>query len=144
MSLPNFIKISPSCIWCTLKLTEARKTTGSQRKDNRKTLSSRVTLVNKFMMVRSGFESHFQMKHNWNFGEELSLFLMSLDGKAVLDILDTATSSSAANFLDTLWEPNEQTVDGRWLALVIAWCTIYNGYSNRLCTVQGSITTYQG
>ena len=75
------------------------------------------------------------------FGDELSIDLMFLDGKAVLHIIDTATRFSAATFLDSHGETYGQSVDGIWLAFCMTWCTMYTGYPNRLRTDQGSVFT---
>jgi transposase InsO family protein len=73
------------------------------------------------------------------FGEELSIDLMFLGGKAVLHIVDTATRFSAATFLDSHTATYGQSVEGVWLALIETWFTLYTGYPNRLRTDAGSI-----
>ena len=66
------------------------------------------------------------------FGDELSMDLMFLNGKAVLHIIDTATRFSAATFLDAHGSSYGQSVDGIWLAFSETWYTLYTGYPNRL------------
>ena len=75
------------------------------------------------------------------FGEEASMDLMFLDGKAVLHIIDTATRFSTATFLDAHSSSYGQSVDGIWLAFLETWCTLYTGYPNRLRVDQGSAFT---
>ncbi len=75
------------------------------------------------------------------FGDELSLDLMWIDGKAVLHIVDTATRFSAATFLDSNGSTYGQSVEGVWMAFTHTWCTMYTGYPNRMRTDQGSIFT---
>jgi len=75
------------------------------------------------------------------FGEELSIDLMFIDGKAILHIVDTATRFSAATFLDPPNAEYGQSVNGVWLAFLETWCTLYTGYPNRLRTDFGSIFT---
>ena len=72
------------------------------------------------------------------FGEELSMDLMFLDGKALLHIFDSATRFSSAAFLD---KDFDQSVEGIWLAFIQVWCTMYTGYPNRIRVEQGSSFT---
>ena len=71
------------------------------------------------------------------FGEELSIDLRFIDSEAVLHVVDAATRFYAASFL----KDYGQSVEGIWLALIEAWCTIYTGYPNRLRTDAGSVFT---
>ena len=75
------------------------------------------------------------------FGEELSIDLMWLDGKAVLHIVDTATRFSAASFLDSSGQDYGQSVEGIWLSFIEIWCAMYTCYPNRLRMDQGSAFT---
>ena len=52
------------------------------------------------------------------FGDELSIDLMFVDGKAVLHVIDTATRLSSAIFLDAHGATYGQSVGGIWLAFV--------------------------
>ena len=84
------------------------------------------------------FKASIPTEDSVKFGEELSMDLMFLDGKALLHIVDTATRFSAATFLDGDFD---QSVEGIWLAFIQAWCTLYTGYPNRLRVDQGSSFT---
>lgn len=66
---------------------------------------------------------------------------MFLDGKAVLHVINTDTTTSSAIFLDAHGATYTQSVDGIWLAFVEASCTMYTGLSNRLRVDQGSALT---
>ena len=89
------------------------------------------------------FKASLPTEEDLVFGDELSIDLMFLDGKAVLHIVDTATRFSAATFLDSHGEKYGQSVEGIWLAFVMTWATMYTGYPNRLRTDQGSVFTSQ-
>lgn len=80
-------------------------------------------------------------EQNLVFGDELSLDLMWLDSKAVLQIVDTATRFNAATFLDSNGETYGQSVEGVWFAFIQTWVTMYTGYPNCIRTDQGSVFT---
>ena len=84
------------------------------------------------------FKASLPTQDSVKFGEELSMDLMFLDGKALLHIVDTATRFSAAAFLD---DDFNQSVEGIWLAFIQIWCTMYTGYPNRIRVDQGSSFT---
>lgn len=75
------------------------------------------------------------------FGEEISMDLTFIDGKAILHIVDTATRFSAAIFLDAHSMDYGQSVDGIWRALIETWCTMYTGYPNKMKTDSGIVFT---
>jgi hypothetical protein len=53
-----------------------------------------------------------------SFGSELSMDLMFINDKAVLHVIDSATRSNAAAFLDSHSESYEQSSDGTWDAVI--------------------------
>ena len=75
------------------------------------------------------------------FGQELSIDLMWIDGKALLHVVDTATRFSNATFLDSSDQNYGQSVEGIWLAFLECWCSMYTGYPDRLRTDAGSVFT---
>ena len=75
------------------------------------------------------------------FGEEISMDLMFIEGKAILHIVDTATRFSSAIFLDSQGNNYGQSVNGVWLAFLEAWCTLYTEFPNRIRTDAGSVFT---
>lgn len=70
------------------------------------------------------------------FGDELSVDLMFLEGKAVCNVADTGTRFSAEKFLDAHEKNYGQYYNGIWLAFVMSWCLGYTGYSDILRTGQ--------
>lgn len=87
------------------------------------------------------FKVSFSTKTNVVFGEELSMDLKFLDGKAILNVVDADNHLPAATFLDAQGASYGQTVDGTWLVFAMISSTMYTGYPNRLRTDQGSIFT---
>lgn len=71
------------------------------------------------------------------FGEETCIDLEFLDGKAVPQIIDTATTFSSGTFLDAHVATYGQSFEGIWLSFVEAWCKMYTGLPNRLHIDQG-------
>lgn len=67
--------------------------------------------------------------------------LMFLDGKSVLQIVDTATYFCSATFLDAHGGNHKQSVQSFWIPFVMTWCEMYTGYPNILPTNKGSIFT---
>lgn len=51
--------------------------------------------------------------------------VMWLDGKVVLNIVDTAIRFSAATFLDSIGENYGPAIEGVWLAFIQTWVTMY-------------------
>ena len=78
------------------------------------------------------FKVSLPNEQDLEFGDELSIDLMLLDGKAVPHVIDTATRFSSAIFLDAHGATYGQSVEVIWLAFVEAWCTMYTGLPNRL------------
>ena len=62
------------------------------------------------------------------FGEEISMDLMFIEGKALLHIVDTATRFSSAIFLDSQGHNYRQSVNGIWVTFLEAWCTLYKEF----------------
>lgn len=60
------------------------------------------------------------------------LYLMWLDGRVVLHILDSGTRCNAATFLDSHGQTYGQPVDGIWPSFIVTWVTMYTGYPNKL------------
>ena len=75
------------------------------------------------------------------FGDEISIDLVWLDGKAVLHIVDTATRFSSATFIDAYGLDYGQSVEGIRLPFRETWCTLYTGYPNRMRADQISVFT---
>jgi hypothetical protein len=73
------------------------------------------------------------------FGDEVSIDLMFISGKAILHIVDTAIRFSAATFIDSNLATYGQSVEVVWLAMMGTWFTVYTGYPNRLRVDAGSI-----
>ena len=69
---------------------------------------------------------------------------MSLDGKAVLHIIGTATWFSAASCIDLHESNYGQSVDGISLPFFQTWCTLYSVYTDRLRVDQVSAFTSDG
>lgn len=67
--------------------------------------------------------------------------MMLLEGKAVLDVVDTATIFSATTFFDALEMSFGQSSNGVWLAFVMTSSIVYSGYPNIQGTNQGSSFT---
>lgn len=88
------------------------------------------------------FKVSLPTEESLTFGQKLSMYLMFLDGKAFLHVVDTSTHFSAATFRDAHGDSYGQSVNGVWLAFVMIRCTIYSGYPNRLRTDQGSIFAF--
>lgn len=65
------------------------------------------------------------------FGDEFSMDLIWLDGKALLHIVDSTTRFSAATVLDSDGERYSQPVEGVWYAFLQAWINMYTRYQNR-------------
>lgn len=75
------------------------------------------------------------------FGEEISVNLMFLKGKAVLHVVNTATRFLEAILLDAHGSTYGQAAEDVWIALKKYWCTIYTGYPNRWGSDQGLVFT---
>ena len=75
-------------------------------------------------------------------GEEISMDLMFIEGKAILHIVDTAYRFSWAIYLDSQIHNYGQSVNGIWLAFLEALCTLYKGFPNRIRTDAGSVFTW--
>jgi hypothetical protein len=73
------------------------------------------------------------------FGDEVSIDLMFINGKAILHIVDTAIRFSAAIHLDSNLATYGQSVEVVWVALMETWFILYTGYPNRLRVDAGSI-----
>lgn len=65
------------------------------------------------------FEGTIPTEYSLEFGEEMSIDLMLFDGKAELDVADTATKFSKATFLDTHGVSHDQSTGGIWLAHLV-------------------------
>jgi hypothetical protein len=76
-----------------------------------------------------------------DFGDELSIYLMWIEGDAVLHVVDIATRFSATMYIVTNGAKYGQGVDGVWSALVDSWVAVYSGYPNKLRTDAGSVFT---
>ena len=74
-------------------------------------------------------------------GREISMDLMFTEGKAILHIVDTAIRFSSAIFLYSQGQNYGQSVNGIWFAFLVAWCTLYTGFPNRIKTGAGSVLT---
>ena len=64
------------------------------------------------------FKTFLPNEDDLKFGDEISMGMMFLDGKAVLHIVDTATRFSAATFLDANGGEYGQSVEGIWKAFI--------------------------
>lgn len=80
------------------------------------------------------FKVSLRNSDSLQFGDEISLHLMSLDGNAVLHISDRATRFLATDFLDDHRESFGQPVDGIWLLFMYTRCTSHIAFRNWLRT----------
>jgi hypothetical protein len=77
----------------------------------------------------------------FSFGNELSMDLMFINGKVVLQVIDFATRFNTASFLDSHSESYGQSSDGIWDAFIDIWCSIYTECLDRLRIDSGSAFT---
>ncbi len=115
--------------------------TDSETKDILEEIKKNCETCQRFAPPPIRFKVTLPTEDELVFGDELSIDLMWIDGKATLHIIDTATRFSAATFLDSHGENFGQSVEGVWMAFVNTWCLMYTGYPNRLRTDQGSVFT---
>lgn len=136
----NFSHPSADKLYSLLKMARPWETDEGTRRILEE-ISSRCEACQRFSQAPVRFKVTLPSEENLVFGDELSIDIMFLEGKAVLHIVDTATRFSAATFLDAHGVTYGQSVNGIWLAFVMTWCLVYTGYPNRLRTDQGSAFT---
>jgi hypothetical protein len=69
------------------------------------------------------------------FNKELRLDIMTINGKAILHVVDSGTNFSAARFLAG------QDTKTIWNTFLYMWVTMYTGYPSSILTDQGSVFT---
>lgn len=104
-------------------------------------IATRREEFQKFSQPLVPFKVTTWTKENIVFGDEISIDLMFLKGKAVLHVVNAPTRSSAGTFLDSRGMRFGQWVEGFWDAFVMTWCLLHTGYPNRLRTDQESAFT---
>ena len=85
------------------------------------------------------FIAALPIKNELIFGQELSVDLTWIDGKAVLHVIDTATRFSTATFLDSSEQDYGQSVEGVWRAMMECWFAMYTGYPEKIRAGASSI-----
>lgn len=83
------------------------------------------------------FHISFPSEGVLTFGSKLSIYLMFLDEKAAVHVVDTVPRFSAATNLNSAGADYGQSVKGIWMTFIFTWSTMYTGYANRLRTDQG-------
>lgn len=73
--------------------------------------------------------------------DEVSLNLMSIEGKAIINAVHTATRFSTAVFLEYHNENYGRAVEEIYLPFFETRCTLYTGFPNRIRTDAGSVFT---
>ncbi|CCU78396.1 (conserved with many other fungi) [Blumeria hordei DH14] len=77
----------------------------------------------------------FTLKDEHNFNYVIYVDIMYLEGKAVLQVVDSATSFQAARFL------TDQTANGLWNCLRYCWIDVYQGPPDNIITDAGTNTS---
>lgn len=80
------------------------------------------------------FKMSLPTEENLLFCDELSIDLMVLNGKSVLQIVDTATYFYVATFLYAYGANYGQSIEAFALAFLMAQGSTYSGYPSRLLT----------
>lgn len=69
------------------------------------------------------------------FNKDVALYLMWLDGKALLHVVDNPTNFSGAQLL------RGHTVEDVWYVFLMCWATIYTGFPEKMKVEKGSCFT---
>lgn len=105
---------------------------GTETRKVLENIQTRFDTCQRFIALAVRFKLSLPDENELAFGIELSLDLIFLECKAVLQIIDIATRFGGATFLESNGETHGQSGERIWLAFVQILCTVYTGYPNIL------------